>query len=87
MYSLEKCNFTMQMDEIEYEEEKTCDGGENVNLSEVDQTYSGPLKSWYCSHLSDFWTMHYTSVRLGSTSSELINGPQADAVHQRPLEE
>ena len=35
----------MQMDEIEYEEEKTCDGGENVNLSEVDQTYSGPLKS------------------------------------------
>ena len=45
MYSLEKCNFTMQMDEIEYEEEKTCDGGENVNLSEVDQTYSGPLKS------------------------------------------
>jgi hypothetical protein len=36
--------------------------------------------------LERLWSMHYTSVRLGSTSSELINGPQADAVHQRPLE-
>jgi hypothetical protein len=37
--------------------------------------------------LERLWTMHYTSVRLGSAGSELINGPQADAVHQRPSEE